>query len=482
MIKYISPKKLLDIKRLDIALKILYIDEYLNETGSEYLNLYKKHIELRTSNLEDDKECANDFIDSFNLLIQSINENGFDDEFPIHISSVNHINLSGAHRLACALYFNLKVIPVIYDSKPGLTWCSNWFSSNNFSDALIKELELKTLKSMGTSSFIIWNSLFKYGSEIEKNISLECEVIKSFDIKISSKEKLMECVSGIYSYELGPKVSEIIISKAFQLSKYKETTFKLIVTRNYEKSHIIKVKEKVRKLYSPVVNDNLFLSVHSSDDVEHSNYLLDYLLNFNRYKMPLKNTTYPSIELIEWLSELYKYCENKKINRNDICIVGSSSMDILGIRKSTDIDFILLSTIREKMFDNKVNVLSDNIDLASKGYLRLANTNITDDLIIKKSKYHYFFRGFKFIDIDYVLQRKKNQCRDKDIQDVRLIDRWKENNKTLKSNYIYFLYEMKFKIWYYFVAKPRIYKGRIKFLLRKILPENVIQILKRIYT
>src|SRR5690606_27486756 len=95
-------QKLLVTERLDIIIKYLYIEAYIEKKNYRYyLDLYKRHIAYRTGGIEDKKRSINEYIKEFNTLIDSIRINGFDKNFAIPVSKYNGIILNGAHRLAC---------------------------------------------------------------------------------------------------------------------------------------------------------------------------------------------------------------------------------------------------------------------------------------------------------------------------------------------------------------------------------------------
>jgi hypothetical protein len=151
---------------------------------------------------------------------------------------------------------------------------------------------------------------------------------------------------------------------------------------------------------------------------------------------------------------------DKNIGIEDVCIVGSSSMDVFGIRKSTDLDFILSSKVRDGLYNDDVNILTNSIDLVSKGYLRLADKDVTDDIVINNPQYHFIYKGFKFIDVLLVKKRKEIQCREKDVRDVELINSWVlDNDLNNQGNDV--MSKVKFQIWYVFIAKPKVMYGRI---------------------
>jgi hypothetical protein len=474
--EFVNPKSLLSIGRLDIILKYLYITEYINKNSNSYLKLYKKHIELRTGNIEDKKTNSNDFVESFNHLIDSIKVNGFDAQYTIDVSVKNKFNLTGAHRLACALYFELE-IPVNFLDEDGLSWDAEWFGKYRFEQDVIDEL-IYTYSSLknNVATFILWNAVSDVFDEITDELSKYTKIIYQKNIKLPKKDDVIELVNDIYAYEFGPLTSQTINDKAVTLAGYPVRVFRLVIVEYENESDVLKVKDRIREQTNKYVNKNLYLTIHSSDNAAHSNYLNELFLsknNLNRLVMRGK----ASAVMSPWLDEFYTYILKSKFNIHDVCIVGSSSMDVMGIRESTDIDFILISQFRDKLYTSSVHQLTTNIDLAASGYLRLAGSDVNDDVIINQINNHFIYKGFKFIDLTHVLMRKEKQCRAKDILDVKLIKEWEQRKKQPISQ---LLMRIKFVLWFYFLAKPRVLKTRVKHYLRKKLPEPIVSFIKRV--
>ena len=133
----------------DIMIKMLAIDNYFgkNDYG---MRLYCKMQKIRVSqNKLIEREKA-DNKENFIKLIESIKKYGFDDKYPIELNK-NFEVFEGYHRLACALYFNIDIVPVKFNK---MIWnlkydySLEWFKNNGMEDYiyLIKEKYEKTLK------------------------------------------------------------------------------------------------------------------------------------------------------------------------------------------------------------------------------------------------------------------------------------------------------------------------------------------------
>ena len=119
----------------------------------------------------------------FKHLILDIQENGFDISRPILVGKDMHI-VDGAHRLACALYFNESVVPVKVNKKLSASpYGISWFNSNNFSSGELSIIE-DNKQSLFVKNYlffevILWPPVSKYFDEIEKLISERFLIISS---------------------------------------------------------------------------------------------------------------------------------------------------------------------------------------------------------------------------------------------------------------------------------------------------------------
>lgn len=473
---YSVPARLLiNCKRLDVILKYLYVKEYMRNDGGEYLKLYKRHISYRTCNQEDNKNSSDDFVRCFNSLIESFEENGFDENYPIVISKVNGLNITGAHRLACALYFDLNV-PVVYSEDVGYEWGEEWFNRYKFKRSDIDALIINCLEIKGkTTSFIIWNSLESKFNEIEKDlIGLGCDIYYSSVVNLESGKSIVEFVKDVYSFQDGLLVDQAIENKALRLSKYQSRKIKIIVCNEVPGEKCRDVKNKIRSIYSQYVASDLYTTIHSSDNINESKYIFNLFvshLNIQR----LKQRGCVSNSILSWLIGYEQLLKRIDVPKESTCIVGSSTMDILGLRLSTDLDFILHSDYRDKLYTEGVCKLTSEVDLVTKGYLKPAKLDVSDDTIICNPSYHFYYRGFKFIDIEFVKKRKIAQSREKDINDVKIIKNW-ENERNVNSKFEI----IKYMVWFHIFTKIRYFKNRSRSFFKKWLPIRLIDFLKKI--
>ncbi len=148
----VEPLYFVDSDRLDFMCKYLYVKSKVENKNHEYYkDIYKKCIYRQTRGVEPTdryiidqtpKNSIQDYINSFNLLIESFKVEGYNKEYPIHSNSVKTIN-GGAHRIACSLYYNQKIPTIVSsDTQPKFRLLDRkWFETEGFSEEVITEWE-----------------------------------------------------------------------------------------------------------------------------------------------------------------------------------------------------------------------------------------------------------------------------------------------------------------------------------------------------
>ena len=116
-----NPINLLSKYRFDIFVKYYYVKSYIeNYDLKEAKKIYLSHIKAFNNFHEPDgrKNNAKDFIIQFNSLIENIKSCKNLDKTIIPISTTG-IPIDGAHRIAIALYFDLKIQYCVFDLLDG---------------------------------------------------------------------------------------------------------------------------------------------------------------------------------------------------------------------------------------------------------------------------------------------------------------------------------------------------------------------------
>jgi len=187
--------------RYDIVVRYLAIEEYFGKNDFGF-DLYKKMQEKRGYLQRTDHKVVDNSLKKFISLIKNIDKNGFD-ECSLMSVDKNQTLIDGSHRVATALYFDIKLLPLKLnrykcDTIYGLEWFENKdFSSDEMS--LIEQKRKEIFYKKGIYfQIILWSPVQKYFDEIESNIEEKYNVLNSYDISFDDKSSFKDFVFGVY--------------------------------------------------------------------------------------------------------------------------------------------------------------------------------------------------------------------------------------------------------------------------------------------
>jgi len=342
-------------ERFDLMAKYLYIKNYFNKNNSSfYIDLYKSHINTFNKAWEypGTKTNIEEFISSFNKLIESIKKNGYDNKSIIEIDS-NNIIINGAHRLMICYYLNIKPNIKIINK--------NNCNANHSYDFFLNR-----------------NNYWRRNNEIYENMStIYMDTIALEYLKIKKNVRVM--ILYPVSYQLGKRdeIQEII--KNYGILYYK----KLIkLNKNGVKNLIKELYRGETWIGGMFPNDNCggkFDVCYSDDPIEL------YLIDFNE-----------GVDIIKFKEECRKLFNIGKHSLH----ISDDNIDTFRIGSS------LLNENSINFLNNGTNNLSDNTKQLLIEYFNKYNKDkcIISDIVkemintnIKADKLDYFyFNGFKF--------------------------------------------------------------------------------------
>lgn len=268
---------------MDVIVKYLAIENYfgLNNFG---FNLYN---EMQNARIGEIWELR------FKDLIKSFEEKGYDNNFPIE-TDINYSIHDGAHRLALAMFLNIKKIKVraFNASLTRKLYGLDWFSSNGFDDQKIEYIRTKyneILNKFNTPYYcILWPPAYDEFSSIEKEIMSSDSihsVVSKKDIMLNLTE-LKNLIYEVYSTDdiakekLDFKYQSIINSlqkkyegnglfslKVFELI-LKNPDFKMkLLTGLPQSKASMEIKSDIRKTYSKYITDYQYdIIIHMTDN------------------------------------------------------------------------------------------------------------------------------------------------------------------------------------------------------------------------
>ncbi|MCD4811218.1 hypothetical protein K8R14_01230 [bacterium] len=125
---------------------------------------------------------------------------------------------------------------------------------------------------------------------------------------------------------------------------------------------------------------------------------------------------------MSFLNEL----EQLNLPLGEFAIFGSGPMAIRGIRESNDIDIIVKQDLWDNLVKKFPTSLHDNPDYFAIGNIEIMKcwSDFDIDEMIDNAE---IIEGFPYVQLKYVVRYKKQMMREKDIVDLKLIEKFSNN-------------------------------------------------------
>ncbi|HHV96231.1 MAG TPA: ParB N-terminal domain-containing protein [Clostridiaceae bacterium] len=412
---------------MDTVVRYLAIEEYYGKNDYGF-NLYKKMQKVRGQNLHN--------IERFSELIKSIEKHGFYRESSILVD-LNMQLIDGSHRLAYALYFNEERIPIrIQPQLTNIKYDIEWFRSAGFNDQeinIICEKQKDIIQKKGIYFVAtLWPPVQEYFDDITKELGQEYIILSVKDYTFQNDQEFAATIKGLYAVD---DIEDWKIDKKIEYMRDYDKKIRVITfdigdpefrakTRNNKpiSMEVERIKKKYREKYSKKI-DNYFYNIimHIGDNYEHSEHMMKTMKKFNYNEIKISVENKRDSWMTKYLSELEEVTKKYNLSKSDFCIVGSSILELKNIRKSNDVDIVVAYAKRREITDtNRACKISKNVEIVGRGWA--ACLCIDDEELITNSKYHFEINGFKFVKLELLYLKKLNMKREKDIEDIRMIE------------------------------------------------------------
>jgi FkbM family methyltransferase len=460
---WLKPTQLLTSQRLDLVAKYLYArDRELGVADIWARGIYRQHLKVLNEFKERDgsgKSSFDDFILSFETLLDSIKENGFDGNLSVIPIGRNSQFIDGSHRVAACLLYgcDLKVIPFQYTTP---VYDAQKFLSMGLSIANVEHLirEYSRLKKTVRVA-VLFPVAVGYQRSALSILNKSSTVVYQKDLQLSDKGKI-NLIRTLYQGEdwldSSNKRDEnsglyYHVSKRFDRDK----PIKFIIFEPDNLDHVVSTKEKIRDLYE-IGND----SIHINDHHFQTTDLLDVILDKNGVHW-LNNARLKQTENFKTLFEKYHQLLNRAdVDSESYCLDGSAPLALYGLRDVGDLDYLVIGD----------DSLSDQSELISNHDDELRFHRVTKEELIFSPDNHVKYRGVKFASLSVLREMKKKRGEAKDHNDVLMID-----GLDLDAGFEIEKYKSMIN------TKFKYYRYRLRNILASRLPKPLKTILKFIY-
>ncbi len=406
-IKESKPSDLLHPSRIDLIPKILYIRNKEEGIGSNFLKqMYTEHIKSFNDFKEDKKTSKEDFVSSFDNLIDSVKKKGYDKKKGIIPVTNELVAGHGAHRIATSFYFNKKVPLEFVNSDEQIKYNYSFFRKRGLSEKFLEEMALRYSKIKGKNLYfcIFWGtSVNKINSnKIEKYLQKR-NIVPVFDkqaklTETGKKNTIIACYEGenwLGERKKGYPGAMKKVGNCFR----GDNRVRVYLLESKDIEEVRNLKEEIR--------DDLGLdkhALHISDTPEETERLCE--LFFNNNSLFLLNNSRKAFLIDIPL-------EDRLRNIEDIAITSSFVLNLYGIREARDVDYI-----SEK--GRSISGLNSHNKLFNKQEIK--------DLVYDPENY-FIFKGIKFLTLEKVLEFKQKRGEPKDARDVKLIKKFLDKSK-----------------------------------------------------
>lgn len=426
-IKEMKGEDLLTSDRIDILAKYLYAKFRVEKNKSSFAKeLYLEHIRVFNNFIESDdtgKIGEDDFLNSFDELIDSIYLDGFREDSVIPINQ-NNLILDGAHRSALAVLKKEKVNTVqIEYTNDKFQFNLDFFKKRGLSDVYLDALAVEyAILKKNTYMVIMWPKVNTDKGEYKKVLNKFGTIVYEKEIKFNY-EGFVNFMTNVYYHEpwLGSIKDDFsgARSKASQCYNDKNNLRAILFEADEETDleQLILMKDEVRKIYNVGKH-----AIHINDTYEETLEFSKLLFNDNGIAFLNAANSIHHSKFSFLLSEYINWIKNSKLGKENFAIIGGLS-NIYGIRETEDLDFIT-------SIETVPNEIGLNIEKEAKK-INYCKQSIPD-LIYHPANYFYF-KSHKFTDLKIIAEIKTNRNNINDKNDVAIIQRILKEGRIKKS-------------------------------------------------
>lgn len=408
--------------RFDLMAKYLYV-KYKHLDLLFYKELYLKHIEVFNKCWEHPgtKVNVDDFIKSFDNLIESIKNNGYNSNYPIEIGN-NNVIINGSHRLMISYFYNIKPI-LKFEHKKGCEYNYDFFVNRNnywrrdnekyinlehvYADTMALEY-VKIKNNIRSIVFypIVYQLLQDNFEQIYKIIQEYGYLYYQKQIKLT-EQGVRNLIKEMYRGEswIGGMFPNDSCGGKFECCYEDNPVFLYLVEFN-DVSKIVEFKDKIRKIFKKDKH-----SLHIPDDQDDTFRISSSLLNKNSiyFLNTAKTNNYKKSVRMNKLLYIFEKLNDKE----NIIFTSSLILEMYGIRDAKDIDYI---HIGDKIYN--LPFLGCHIGKWLKFY------PVSKKDILYDPNHFFYFNSYKFATLKLIKKMKQIRNEDKDKKDNILINRF----------------------------------------------------------
>ena len=407
----INPRKLLTPNRLDLCLRLLYLElRHLVPALADYI--YSEDIRAHSLGTYNDdinpsKNSLETFKSVFHNLYSDISKNGFDSSTTLIPLANDGSILNGAHRTASAIFSNREV-SVVSTELPRLNCDYNFFYQRAVPSFVLEQAALKYV-DCAENIFValLWPSAYIYNRQVE---SLFKSVIYKKTLALGGRgalNLLYQCyhhMNWIGTDNNSFRGLYQKLNECFPTTQDPVTYF--LFQSEGDLAEVRALKQKIRDLCNVGLS-----SIHITDTKEEALALSRLILNDNGVHY-LNNAPLIKPQTRQKLDTLILNAQDVAIASQSFMIDGSFTLELYGLRNAADLDIV--SSNSESELHSKLHLDTRKQDI--QYHDKTANELIYDPT------FYFYLHGLKIVGLKQLLHMKRNRAHPKDNLDVELIN------------------------------------------------------------
>ena len=383
------------------------------------------HEEEPSDNIAKDGPQA--FLSRFDALIDSFKKTGFDKKQAGIPVGVNGEIVDGAHRLSVAVALNCDV--EIVESKRADLYDYKFFQNNGMNTDIMDYGALEYVKLNPNAYIVNLQSIISPKFDVDVESILEkygfIYYKKNVDITFNGLVNLKKLSYGSFWEReswIGNAENGFAGAVYHANNSFGKNPLRVYVFVCEKLSDVLAAKAEIRALFN-IGN----FCVHINDTREEAIALAQTYFNKNSlYMINKRPYQYEDSHFDDMVMELRNTTRSKGIDLDDVCGGGSTPLDVFGLRKSDDFDFLYCG---DKDFNLQTDTLSNHDT-------ELAYYPCPKQEIISNPENYFYYQGVKIITLDVLsaMKQKRHEV-PKDVNDCKMIKAFQRGKKYRKSDF-----------------------------------------------
>lgn len=428
--RVVRPKTVVDARRIDIAAKTSFARAYLEQVQSSWPEeVYRSHLEAWNGFFEDEprKESYEAFRNAFLRIIHSYQRGSMQHErSPILVDTTDgYLLKTGGHRVAAAIVLDRRINIIAKKMGMWWSWGADFFRGkaderphSKLAEKYLDAMTIEYVSLFGDRLFaaIIFPAAKGHRKEARQYLEAMGRVVNHRTFKCDEFHPAA-LIHQIYFGEVWNYKDSIGLSdKAGWCFDGAGDVEVYIIESSLSHQERVQEKERLRRLWG--VDKN---SIHMTDTTEEVNMIARMFFHDNTRRI-LKQELYFSDHLQQLFGEYRQALPKDYIKRDMFCIEASAVLDLLGLRRAADLDYMSFG-------DQNVNGSLGDIELHTVDHINYYYEASRDDMIFNPV-HHFYYAGCKIVQPERILGMKRKkarisvQSRVKDMKDIELITKY----------------------------------------------------------